>query len=195
LEELGVDFEVRNINLLKGEHKSPEVLAANPLGKLPAFKDGDVCIIESGAMVYYALEKWGAGKGLVPAAGTPENAVYHQVIAYSVTAEATVAKAFVEAYFKGGFGEGKGGNRTVFEEAAKEFTEVHLPIYEKWLGDNEWFGGSSFSAADAFSGWVLKWASLPYFEGRFITSPKILAYIERFAQRPSVQKAYAGSPM
>ena len=35
LQELGVDFEAINVNLLKGDHQTPEFLKLNPAGKIP----------------------------------------------------------------------------------------------------------------------------------------------------------------
>lgn len=57
-----VDF-VR-IDLSKGEHKTPEFLAINPNGKVPALQDGDVNLWESHAIMCYLAHK--AGSDLWP---------------------------------------------------------------------------------------------------------------------------------
>src|SRR6185295_14363105 len=57
LQELGVDFEGVTVNLLAGEHRSPQFLAINPAGKLPALIDGDLVLTESAAIVWYLAEK------------------------------------------------------------------------------------------------------------------------------------------
>ena len=46
LQELGVPFESIIVNMMKGEHRSPEFLAVNPAGKLPAPVDGDLVLYE-----------------------------------------------------------------------------------------------------------------------------------------------------
>jgi glutathione S-transferase len=66
LQELGVGFEAVTVNMLKGEHRSPEFLKINPAGKLPVLVDGDLVLTESIAIVLYLAEKY-AGKGLMPA--------------------------------------------------------------------------------------------------------------------------------
>ena len=33
-------------NIMKGEHKTPEMLAINPFGGIPFLKDGDFCLAE-----------------------------------------------------------------------------------------------------------------------------------------------------
>lgn len=49
-----------------GEHKSPEVMALNPRGQLPTFKDGESLVNESGAILMY-LESQYPEKPLLPA--------------------------------------------------------------------------------------------------------------------------------
>ena len=66
LQELGVEFEVVTINMLKGENRSPEFLAVNPAGKLPVLVDGDLILTEFVAIVLYLAEKY-PDKQLIPA--------------------------------------------------------------------------------------------------------------------------------
>ena len=56
LQELGVEFESVTINMLEGEHRSPEFLTLNPAGKLPVLVDGDLILTESVAIVLYLAE-------------------------------------------------------------------------------------------------------------------------------------------
>src|SRR5580704_9611524 len=42
LQELGVEFESVPVNMIAGEHRSPEYLKINPAGKLPVLVDGDL---------------------------------------------------------------------------------------------------------------------------------------------------------
>lgn len=62
LEELGLPYTVRPVDLLKGEQKSPDFLAINPNGRIPAIIDraaDDFCVFESGAIMIYLAEKTG----------------------------------------------------------------------------------------------------------------------------------------
>ena len=47
-------------------HKSPEVLALNPRGQLPTFKDGSVVVNESLAAIIYLEEAYDSGTQLLP---------------------------------------------------------------------------------------------------------------------------------
>ena len=65
LEELGVPYELSIVKFTPG--KTP-FAQATPYGKVPAIEDGDVVMIESGAILEYILEKYGQGR-LAPAPG------------------------------------------------------------------------------------------------------------------------------
>jgi glutathione S-transferase len=49
--------EFVRIDLAKGEHKSPQFLAINPNGKIPALQDGDLNIWESNAIMCHLARK------------------------------------------------------------------------------------------------------------------------------------------
>jgi len=55
---LGIPFEMKTINLLKGEHKTEEYLKINPKGQVPAIKLGDVCLAESRAIAAFLCNKY-----------------------------------------------------------------------------------------------------------------------------------------
>jgi GSH-dependent disulfide-bond oxidoreductase len=59
LEELALPYEVRALDLGKGEQKTPEFLAINPNGRIPALVDDGFPIFESGAILLYLAEKTG----------------------------------------------------------------------------------------------------------------------------------------
>ena len=83
LQELDVPFEAVTVNMMTGEHRSPEYLAVNPAGKLPALVDGDLVLTESMAIVTYLAEKY-PDKGLIPA-NLQERADFHKWIMFTAT--------------------------------------------------------------------------------------------------------------
>lgn len=60
-EEIGLDFTWRPISTLDGGNRTPEYLAINPSGKIPAMQDGDLVLTESFAINQYLAERYGAG--------------------------------------------------------------------------------------------------------------------------------------
>ena len=65
LEELGADYTVHPIHIGKGDQFTPDYLAINPNGKIPAIVDSDgpggapITVFESGAIMIYLAEKSG----------------------------------------------------------------------------------------------------------------------------------------
>ena len=79
LEEMGLPYEIKSVNIGAGEQFKPEFLAFSPNNRIPAIIDHDgpdgkpVTIFESGAILLYLAEKTGQ---LMPAATNERIAVY-----------------------------------------------------------------------------------------------------------------------
>jgi len=56
----GAEFEKHQVDLAAGEQRSPEYLAINPAGRVPALQDGDFYLAESGAVSRYLAKKTGS---------------------------------------------------------------------------------------------------------------------------------------
>ena len=59
LEEMGLDYTVRKLDLMAGEQKQQWFLDLCPNGRIPALTDGNFAIFESGAILVYLAEKTG----------------------------------------------------------------------------------------------------------------------------------------
>ena len=58
LEHKGLPYAAHLLQLSKQEHKSPQMLALNPRGRVPVLKDGDYVVFESLAVLYYLERKY-----------------------------------------------------------------------------------------------------------------------------------------
>ena len=82
LEELGLAYRPRWVNITKGEQTKPEYLAINPNNKIPSIVDDDgpggspITIFESGAVLVYLAEKTGK---LLPSTGADRYTVLEWV--------------------------------------------------------------------------------------------------------------------
>jgi GST-like protein len=59
LEELALPYRAIAVDTRKGEQFSPDYLAINPNGKVPAIVDGDATVFDSNAILLYLAEKTG----------------------------------------------------------------------------------------------------------------------------------------
>ena len=58
LEELGLAYQAQSIDIFKNVQKEPWFLEINPNGKIPALKDGDQRVFESGAIMLYLVDSY-----------------------------------------------------------------------------------------------------------------------------------------
>jgi glutathione S-transferase len=56
---LGVQYESQIVDLMKGEHKTPEFLALNPFGQVPLLQDGKLLLRDSQAIIVWLARKHG----------------------------------------------------------------------------------------------------------------------------------------
>lgn len=175
LEELGAPYELKVLNM-KGDTRSPEYLAINPMGKVPAIKHGDALITEQAAIFMYLADLFPEA-GLAPAIGDPLRGPYLRWMVFygSCFEPAIVDKASNHKPERPGmvpYGDYDTMLNTVVAQLAKG---------PYWLGE-------TFSAADVLWGGSLGWTTgfklVPEL-------PEISAYIERINSRPAVLRARA----
>ncbi len=63
---MNIDYDEIIVDLLNGEHKTPEFLALNPRGQVPVLVDGDVTIYDSQAILVYLVNKYSGGEKWLP---------------------------------------------------------------------------------------------------------------------------------
>lgn len=183
LQELGLPYEFVKVDLLSGEHKTPDHVARHGHGLVPAIEDGDVRMIESAAACLYLADKH-ADKGLAPAASSPARARYFQLAIYAVS---TLDETVVPLFF----------HTALFppEKRQQSVVDAKLPVWEaaaqlltRELGDAPYLLGKTFSAVDVIVGYDIALAART---GLLAKYPKLGAYAERLTSREAFKKAYA----
>ncbi|WP_210644534.1 MULTISPECIES: glutathione S-transferase [unclassified Pseudomonas] len=61
---LGLPTELISVDLMKGEHKTPEFLALNRFGQVPVIDDNGTVLADSNAILVYLATKYGDGQWL-----------------------------------------------------------------------------------------------------------------------------------
>jgi GST-like protein len=189
LEETGLPYEPHLVNIMQNETKTPEFLALNPNGKIPAIIDPNgpdgkpIGLFESGAILTYLADK--SGK-LIPkdAAGR-----YH---------------AMQWVYFQvGGVGPMFGQVGFFYKFAGKDYEDKRplqryvdesarlLGVLETQLDGRKWIMGEDFTIADvSLLGWVNGLVGF-YGAGEITGYDKLKhtpAWLERCLARPAVQR-------
>lgn len=153
LEELGVPYELVELDLSKAEHKQLPYLRIHPLGKVPALVDGDQIIFESAAICMYLADKF-PEKKLAPAVGTPERGQYYQWMVYAgATLEPPISEYANHTQF---LPEDK--RNPEIAAKAKEQALAAIKAVEHAMLGKMYLVGEKFSAADVVVGAVMRWA-------------------------------------
>jgi glutathione S-transferase len=79
LEEMGIPYRLRPVDLLAGVEKDAEFLAVNPAGFIPAIQDGNVTMVESIAIMEYLMGRYGPTQ-LAPDPHDPAFPAYQQFL-------------------------------------------------------------------------------------------------------------------
>lgn len=187
LEELGLPYRVRWIDINKGEQNTPEFLAINPNNKIPAVVDDEgpsgttVTVFESGALLVYLAEKTGK---LLPAA-EPARSVVLSWVFFNTGAGAM----FGQYGHFAKFAEEK------IPEAIERFEkETHrlLKVLDRRLGEVKYLGGE-LSIADVMNvPWVR--ALRDVVEMDLAPYANVVRWLEGLEQRPAFAKALAMKP-
>lgn len=56
---LGIEYEWLKVDLLKGEHQTPQFLLLNPFGQVPVIVDGDFVLADAQAILVYLAKQYG----------------------------------------------------------------------------------------------------------------------------------------
>lgn len=204
LEELGLPYQVkRYARDPKTMLAPPELVRVHPLGKSPVITDDQaaepVTVAESGAIVEYLVDTYGAGR-LRPAAGTPEARRYTYWLHFAEGSamppllmklvfdkvRSAPVPFFIKPVVKG-----------VADKVTSSFIapniKSQLDFMETELASRPWFAGADFTAADIQMSFPLEAAAAR--AGLNASRPKLMDWLKRIHARPAYERALkAGGP-
>jgi len=181
LEELGVPYELEVVPFTLPVPPARPFAQRSPFGKLPALQDGDLTMVESGAILEYILERYGQGR-LAPAPGSPLRGAFLQWVHF---AEATVFPPL-----------GNIAWHTFRRDADsipgamadyRTWAVAALDVLERALSGRQYLLGDEFSGADIMMGYTLECAK--WFGLVGAGYPNLADYLARLEARPAFQKA------
>ena len=174
MEETGKPYERVLTDISAGAQKKADYLAINPMGKVPALKDGDATLAEAAAICAYVAERYPDAK-LAPPVGDPLRAKY---LYWLFFAPGCIEPAMVQVATKLEMSSIAAG----WGEASRVFD-----VLDDALAKGPWILGETFSAADIAIGSALNFSVRLF---KMVPSrPSFDAYIARCMARPAFQRA------
>jgi GST-like protein len=181
LEECGLDYDTKWIDITQGDQMKPEFGAVSPNNKIPAITDSDgpdgvpVSIFESGAILQYLGRKTGkfyprAEKQRIEV----EEWLFWQIGGLGpIAAQAHHFRKFAK--------------EQVPYAIARFTSETHrlYTVMNRRLSDREYLAGEYSIADIACYGWANRWE----WQGQKIVEfPHLKAWLDRVGARPAVQR-------
>lgn len=142
LEEMGLPYEVRQVDMLS-EERDPQFLALNPADYIPVLQDGPVTMVESIAIMEYLLARHGPTP-LAPAPHDPGFPAYQQFLHLGEAGLATLMMPAIVSRFMAPPAERDNwAARWCLQSLRKRVTLV-----ERRLAEAPYLAGDRFTAAD-----------------------------------------------
>jgi glutathione S-transferase len=170
LEEMGLAYRLRPVDLLAGVENDPEFLAVNPAGFIPAIQDGEVTMVESIAIMEYLMARYGP----TPLAPEPHDPAFPAYQQFLHLGEAGLAASI---YFVV-------GARNIAPEAerqnwsagqAQRVFDSRLELVTRQLARSPYLAGETFTAADISVTYALGekgWGRRPRPGGAGLSGPR-----------------------
>jgi glutathione S-transferase len=183
LEELGVPFEAKPVNLKDGEHRTAEYRKLNAKGKVPVLMTPDGPLTECAALIEYLCDKHGDGS-LLAKPGTWERGKTLERIATLATEIHPLFNRFFHA-------DDFSPDETAREAVKAHGTQKLLDWFraEDAALNAPYWSGTQPTIADHYFMVVARW-------GRWLDPPvprmtNIEPFMKRMGERPAVARAMA----
>ncbi|APG03905.1 glutathione S-transferase [Luteibacter rhizovicinus DSM 16549] len=177
LEEVGQPYNVRPLSF--EALKQSAHVCMNPFGQIPTYEEGDLCLFESGAIVFHIAEHYA---GLLPSDGNARARAIMWMFAALNSVEPSILEIVVVKFAEGDKPWSKERMPLVFDRIRQRLR----PLSAR-LGDAEWLDGE-FSAGDLIMVSVLLRLRMSGILDEF---PNLAAYVARGEARPAYQRAFA----
>jgi glutathione S-transferase len=175
LEELGQPYRLEHVDLARGDHKKPEFLQHNRMGKVPLVLDRGLAISETGAIVAYLADRYALGR-LAPRLDDPERAAYLRWLFFGA---GVIEPAASEKFFN---------LQVPRSQVGWGSFDDMLATVSKAVSGREWLAGDQFTAADLYVGSQLNFG----LQFRLVEQEGPVAdYVARCTDRPSYERSMA----
>ena len=182
LEEAGVPYENKQIDMRTKEHKSESFLAINPNGKVPALVDGNTTLFESMAINFYIADKY---KPELLGNTAEERALSYQ---WSFWASSELQDPIIQVFIQKVFMPEEKRSQAVIDENMAKLPE-YLNTLDKALANKTFLNGKTFSLADLNTASVVTIA--PHIGFDMSAYKNVDLWLKAISDRPAFQR-YSG---
>ena len=181
LEEMGIPYRLRPVDLLAGGEKDAEFLAVNPAGFIPALQDGNITMVESIAIMEYLMARHGPTE-LAPDPRDPTFPAYQQFLHLG---EAGLAASIYFVVGARHFAPESQRQNWSAGQAQYVF-DSRLGLVTRQLARSPYLAGESFTAADISVTYALELAQRA---GGVTLGEAERAYVARTGGREAYKRA------
>lgn len=181
LEEMGLAYRLRPVDLMAGVENDAEFLAINPAGFIPAIQDGEVTMVESIAIMEYLMARHGPTP-LAPAPHDPAFPAYQQFLHLG---EAGLAASIYFVVGARNFAPESQRQNWSAGQALSVF-ESRLTLVTGQLARTPYLAGETFTAADISVTYALELAKT---SGGITLGEMELSYLTRTSAREGYKRA------
>lgn len=181
LEEMGLPYRLRPVDMLAGPENDAEFVAINPAVFIPALRDGDMTMVESIAIMEYLMGRHGP----TPLAVAPQEAAFGAYQQFLHLGEAGLAMPmFITVVANMLAPEGEKQNWST--EHAMGMYERRMRLVKRRLAEAPFMAGDRFTAADISVTYALQFAERA---GGVKPGEAEQAYLARTTSRPGYARA------
>jgi glutathione S-transferase len=181
LEEMGLEYRLRPVDLLAGIEDDAEFLAINPSGFIPALVDGDATMVESIAIMEYLMARYGP----TPLAPDPHDRAFPAYQQFLHLGEAGLAGTiYFVVVSRNNAPEAERQNWGA--RLGLELFESRLKLVTRQLARSPYLAGEAFTAADISVTYALELAQRA---GGVVFGEAEQAYLARTTGRDAYKRA------
>ena len=180
LEEAGAEYATVDVHPRRRD-ESQAFLTANPLRRVPALRDGDTTVYETGAVLLYLVERL-PGRGLGPAPGEPGRAALLRWVTWLSNTLHGSFQPLTSPQFLTDDPTGHEG----ISRKGWENLDAHGRYLEAEIAGRTWCLGEEFSVADIYLYMLKGWES--YSDGYVLGGEALAAHYARVGARPAIAR-------
>jgi glutathione S-transferase len=183
--EMGVPFKLVEVDVDKGQQKSPDYLKLNPNARVPTLIEDGRVMYESAAILLYLCEKHPQA-GLMPPVGSPQRAPFLQWLFYLTN---TVQEALMNWWHADNYLDKSEQQTALVAGAERRLARMWQLLDQQIAASGPYLLGRECTAVDLFLTMVAHWSRKTAKPARgYPNIGKLMALVEI---RPSWQKMMA----